>query len=105
MPVGTPVKPKKKKKSILRNIRHAARRTVINRGNRTAVSTAVKKLRALVAAGKVDEARKLLPETYAILDRAIQHKSLHENTANRYKSRLALAIAAAPAAAPPAKAG
>jgi small subunit ribosomal protein S20 len=103
MPVGTPVKPKKKKKSVLRNIRHAARRTEINRGNRTAVSTAVKKLRGLIRAGKLDEARKLLPETYAVLDRAIQQKALHENTANRYKSRLALALNPKPAASPAAK--
>lgn len=100
MPVGTPVKPKTKKKSVLKNIRHTARRTLINRGNRTMVSSAVKKLRGLIGAGKLDEARKLLPETYAVLDRAIQQKVLHENTANRYKSRLALALNPKPTAPP-----
>ena len=99
MPAGAPVKQKKKKKSVLKNIRQTERRTVINRANRTAVRTAVKKLRGLIAAGKLDEARQLIPETYKALDRSIQQRVLHENTANRYKSRLALAINTAQAAA------
>ncbi len=99
MPAGAPVKQKKKKKSVLKNIRQTERRTVINRANRTAVRNAVKKLRGLLAAGKIDEARQLIPETYKALDRAIQQRVLYENTANRYKSRLALAINAAQAAA------
>ncbi len=98
MPAGAPVKQKKKKKSVLKNIRQTARRTVTNRANRTAVRTAVKKLRGLLAAGKIAEARQLMPETYRALDRAIQQRVLHENTANRYKSRLALAMNAAQAA-------
>jgi small subunit ribosomal protein S20 len=99
MPAGAPVKQKKKKKSVLKNIRQTERRTLINRANRTAVRTAVKKLRGLIAAGKLDEARQLVPVTYKALDRAIQQRVLHENTANRYKSRLALAINTAQAAA------
>jgi len=99
MPAGAPIKQKKKKKSVLKNIRKTARRTAINRANRTAVRTAVKKLRGLIAAGKLEEARQLLPDTYKALDRAIQRRVLHENTANRYKSRLTLAINAAQAAA------
>ncbi|MDE3137347.1 MAG: 30S ribosomal protein S20 [Acidobacteriota bacterium] len=99
MPAGAPIKQKKKKKSVLKNIRQTARRTAVNRANRTAVRTAVKKLRGLIATGKLDEARKAVPEAYKALDRAIQQRVLHENTANRYKSRLALAINAAQAAA------
>lgn len=99
MPVGAVVKQKKKKKSVLKNIRQTERRTVINRANRSAVRTAVKKFRGLIAAGNLDEARQLIPATYAALDRAIQQRVLHENTANRYKSRLTLAINTAQAAA------
>jgi small subunit ribosomal protein S20 len=98
MPAGAPIKQKRKKKSVLKNIRQTERRTAINRANRTAVRTAVKKLRSLITAGKLDEARKTVAETYKALDRAIQQRVLHENTANRYKSRLALAINTAQAA-------
>ncbi|HVB98552.1 MAG TPA: 30S ribosomal protein S20 [Candidatus Dormibacteraeota bacterium] len=98
MPAGTPVKVRKKKKSVLKNIRQTERRTVINRSNRSIVATAVKKQLALIAGGKLDEARDRLPVTYAVLDRAIQKRVLHENTANRYKSRLTLALNTARAA-------
>jgi small subunit ribosomal protein S20 len=99
MPVGTAVKVRKKKKSVLKNIRQTTRRTAINRSNRSLVGTAVKKQFSLIAAGKLDEAAALIPATYKTLDRAIQKRVLHENTANRYKSRLTLALNAARAAA------
>jgi small subunit ribosomal protein S20 len=99
MPAGTPIKQHKKKKSVLKNIRQTERRTEVNRANRSTVRTAVKKLQSLIAAGKLEEARQQLPKTYTALDRAIQQRVLHENTANRYKSRLTLALNAARAAA------
>jgi small subunit ribosomal protein S20 len=99
MPAGAPIKQKKKKKSVLKNIRQTARRTAVNRANRSTMRTAVKKIRGLISAGKIDEARQLLPATYEALDRAIQKRVLHENTANRYKSRISLAVNAAQAAA------
>ncbi|HVB32916.1 MAG TPA: 30S ribosomal protein S20 [Patescibacteria group bacterium] len=99
MPTGTLAKTKKKKKSVLKNIRQTVRRAAINRSNRSIAGTAVKKQIALIATGKLDEALALLPATYASLDRAIQKRVLHENTANRYKSRLSLALNAARAAA------
>jgi small subunit ribosomal protein S20 len=99
MPAGTVLRQKKKKKSVLKNIRQTERRTLINRAHRSSVRTAVKKLQGLIGAGKFDEARLLLPKTYTALDRAIQQRVLHENTANRYKSRLTLALNAAQAAA------
>lgn len=98
MPAGTPVKVRKKKKSVLKNIRQTERRTAANRSNRSIVATAVKKQLSLIASGKLEEASALLPATYAALDRAIQKRVLHENTANRYKSRLTLALNAARAA-------
>lgn len=102
MPSGTLVKStKKKKKSVLKNIRQTAKRTAINRSNRSSVATAVKKQITLITTGKLDEARQLLPATYAALDRAIQKRVLHENTANRYKSRLTLALNSAAAASAP----
>jgi small subunit ribosomal protein S20 len=91
MPTGVAVKVKKKKKSVLKRIRVTQRRTEINQANRTRVRTAIKRFRALVAAGDVAAAQKLLSPTMSEIDRAISKGVLHENTANRYKSRLALA--------------
>ncbi len=92
MPKGTPVKQKKKKKSILKNIRQAERRLRINRANVTRVRSAIKRFRTIVASGDLAAAQKFFPETVSAIDRAIQKGVLHRNTADRYKSRLSLAL-------------
>lgn len=74
--------------------RHAQnlRRREANRAGRSRLRTQFKKLRATVAAGDEAQARQLLPETIALIDRSIQKGTLHENTAARYKSRLTRAV-------------
>lgn len=92
MPQGTPAKQKKRSKSVLKNIRKAAHNTELNRGNRTRVRSAMRDMRAALASGKTEEAARLLSSTHSEVDRAIRKGALKENTANRYKSRLALAL-------------
>jgi small subunit ribosomal protein S20 len=92
MPQGTPVKQKKRSKSVLKNIRQTARRTAVKRMNRTRVRTAIRRMRAALAAADVAGAEKLASATFCELDKAIRKRTLHENTANRYKSRLQLAL-------------
>jgi small subunit ribosomal protein S20 len=92
MAQGTPVKHRKKTKSVLKNIRQAERRAAINRMNRTRVRTALRRMRAALAAADRAAAEKLMSVTFSELDKAIQKSTLAENTANRYKSRLTLAL-------------
>jgi len=92
MAQGTPVKHKKKSKSVLKNIRQTERRAAVNRMNRTRVRSAMRRMRAALTAGDAARAEKLASPTFSELDRAIRRRTLTENTANRYKSRLALAL-------------
>lgn len=92
MAQGTPVKHKKKTKSVLKNIRQAERRTAINRMNRTRVRTAIRRMRTALASKDVANAEKLASATFSEIDKAIRKRTLTENTANRYKSRLSLAL-------------
>jgi len=92
MAQGTPVKHKKKTKSVLKNIRQAERRAAVNRVNRTRVRSAIRKVRLALTAGDAAAAEKLMPPTFSEVDRAIRKRVLPENTANRYKSRLTLAL-------------
>lgn len=94
MAQGTPVKHKKKTKSVLKNIRQTERRAAVNRRNRTRVRTAIRQMRAALAAGDAQAAAKLIPATYSEIDKAIRKRALTENTASRYKSRVALALGA-----------
>ncbi len=98
MPQGTPTKVKKRKKSVLKRARQALRRAEMNRANRTRVRTMIKRLRTAISSGDATTAGNLLSATFSAIDRAIGKGVLHENTANRYKSRLTLAYNALRAA-------
>ena len=92
MAQGNPVKHKKKTKSVLKNIRQTVRRAEVNRMNRTRVRTAMRRMRAALGSADSAGAAKLASDTYSELDKAIRKRTLSENTANRYKSRLTLAF-------------
>jgi small subunit ribosomal protein S20 len=92
MAQGTPVKHKKKTKSVLKNIRQSEHRAAINRMNRTRVRTAIRRMRAALSGGDAAAVEKLASATFSELDKAIRKRTLSENTANRYKSRLTLAL-------------
>ncbi len=92
MAQGTSIKHKKKSKSVLKNIRQTERRAAINRMNRTRVRSAIRRLRTALTAGDSAAAEKLASPTFSELDKAIRKRTLTENTANRYKSRLSLAL-------------
>ena len=81
-------KRKKRKKSVLKNIRQAVHRTHVNRSNRSQLRTQVKKFRRALDGGNLAEARQLLPQTVSLLDRSVRKGILHRNAAARTKSRL-----------------
>jgi len=59
---------------------------------RTEVRTAIKNVKKAVAAGKKDEAAKLLVQSQRVIDRIVAKGILHRNAGNRHKSRLAHAL-------------
>ena len=91
MAQGQPTKVKKKKKSVLKRGAQARQRAVVNRANRTRVRTLMRRLRTAITAADATAAGNLLQPTMSAIDQAIAKGVLHENTANRYKSRLTLA--------------
>lgn len=75
-------------KSAEKRDRQNARRNAINTANRSKLRTQIKKLRMVLASGDAQNARMLLPETIAVIDKAAQKGVIHRNTASRHKSRL-----------------
>jgi len=49
-------------------------------------------MRAALASSDATGAAKLAPDTFSEIDRAVRKRTLSQNTANRYKSRLTLAL-------------
>lgn len=78
--------------SALKQMRQSLKHRARNRKNLSQVKTQVKKLRAAVASGDAEAAKKLLPETVGEIDRAVRKGVIHDNAAARYKSRLSRKI-------------
>lgn len=75
-------------KSAEKRVRQNENRRKINKNNRTALRTALKKFRAAVTAKDTVESKELLPLTISRIDKAVQKGILHRNAAARHKSRL-----------------
>ncbi|MGE0454063.1 MAG: 30S ribosomal protein S20 [Vicinamibacteria bacterium] len=80
--------------SAQKHQRQSLKRRARNRKNLSLVKTQVKKLRTVIAAGNAEEAKKLLPETIAEIDKAAKKGVIHDNAAARYKSRLTKHVSA-----------
>jgi small subunit ribosomal protein S20 len=81
-------------KSAERRMRNSARKQQHNRSVVSKLRRVEKQYRAAVAAGKQDEALKLLPGVHSAFDKAVKTGVIKRPTANRKKSRLTLAAAA-----------
>ena len=75
-------------KSAIRQWRRNLRRNAINKRNKSTLRTQIKNLRAAIDNKDSEAAQKLLPETFSIIDVSVKKGTIHENTGNRYKSRL-----------------
>ena len=81
-------------KSAERRMRNSERKNLHNRSVTSNLRRVEKEFRAIVAAGKKDEAAKLLPGVHSAYDKAVKVGVVKRPTANRKKSRLAHALAA-----------
>jgi small subunit ribosomal protein S20 len=66
-------------------MRQSRARTILNRTQRSALRTALKKVRAATG----EAAKKAYDEAVILLDRAGRKRIIHPNAAARHKSRLA----------------
>ncbi|NIM90361.1 MAG: 30S ribosomal protein S20 [Candidatus Aminicenantes bacterium] len=75
-------------KSAKRQWRHSLRRKAINRRNKSLLRTQIKKLQDAIKNKNKEEAQRLLPLTFSIIDKTVKKGSIHENKGNRFKSKL-----------------
>ena len=80
-------------KTAKKELRKTQRQTEVNRRNRTHLRSAIKKFRALLAAGEPEKARALWPKVMSAIDRSTKKGVIHHRTAARHKSRLSAALA------------
>ena len=80
--------------SAQKQMRQSVKRRARNRTNLSQLKSQVKKLRAAIATGDAEAARKLLPKTVGEIDKAAKKGVVHDNAASRYKSRLTRKVSA-----------
>jgi small subunit ribosomal protein S20 len=79
-------------KSAERRVRNSARKNLQNSSVKSKLRRLDKQFRGTLTAGKKDEAVKLLPGVHSAYDKAVKAGAITRPTANRKKSRLALAL-------------
>ena len=72
--------------------RASQRKQVFNLRRKRAMHEVVKDIRMKLTAGKIEEAKQLLPEAYKAIDKAAKRGVIKDNTAARKKSRLMAAV-------------
>ncbi|MGQ9493859.1 MAG: 30S ribosomal protein S20 [Anaerolineae bacterium] len=75
-------------KSALKRVRSSEKRRLRNRRIRTEARTYIKRARAQIEAGQLEEAKKSVANAIRALDKAAEKGIIHKNNAARRKSRL-----------------
>ena len=79
-------------KSAKKAYRQSLRRKARNTERKDSLKKILKEIRSLISATKTDEAKKLLPNVYKLLDKGVKSGLVKKGTASRKKSRIAKAI-------------
>jgi len=74
--------------SAKKALRQSQKRRIINVRKKEKIKNLVKEVRNLASQKKTEEAKKLLPQLYKILDKAAKTGLIKKNAAARKKSRL-----------------
>ncbi len=75
---------KSAKKALRQNLKRRAR----NIQKKEKIKSLIKEVKRLVSQKKIEEAKKLLPQVYKVLDKAAKKALIKKNTAARKKSRI-----------------
>ncbi len=78
-------------KQAAKRLRQSEQRREANKKTRSAMRTAIKQV---LNASSAEEAQKVLPTAMKRIDKAAKLNVIHDNTAARYKSRVARAVTA-----------
>lgn len=81
-------------RAAIKDLRKSQKRRKVNRSEKEKLKTALKDIKKLAAAKKMDEAMQRLPVVTSMIDKAVKHHLLHRNNAARKKSALAHLLAA-----------
>lgn len=76
-------------RTSIKDLRQTKRKTVFNARIKNRVKRATKRFNTLISEGKQEEATKVLPQVYKVLDKASKKNVIKKGNASRNRSRLA----------------
>lgn len=79
-------------KSAKKALRQNKRRRVKNLQKKRGLKASIKEIKTLISQKKTEEAKKLLPQVYQVLDKAGKTGLIKKNNASRKKSRITKAL-------------
>jgi small subunit ribosomal protein S20 len=80
--------------SALKRVRQDAKRTELNRTNKTRLRHQIRTMRRVLTSKDGNAALALLPKTFSVIDRSAKLGIIKKNTAARYKSHLHIKVKA-----------
>lgn len=80
------------KKAAKKAVRQSEKRRIRNRVQRQKLRDLLKEVRGFISQNKINEAKKILPKVYKILDKAAKTDLMKKNTVSRIKSRISKAL-------------
>lgn len=75
-------------KSAKKRAKQAIKANIRNMSLRSKLRTSIKKVRAAIEAGDIENARKSFKDAVPVIDSMVNKRIIAKNTAARYKSRL-----------------
>jgi small subunit ribosomal protein S20 len=75
-------------KSAIRQWKRSLYRNSINKRNKSILRTHIKKIRLAIENKDKEEAERLLPLVFSIIDKSVKKGTIHPNTGRRHKSRI-----------------
>ena len=75
-------------KAAQKALRQSKRRRTVNIKRQINLKNLLKEVKLLVSQKKIEEAKKILPQVYQILDKSAKVGLIKKNTASRRKSRI-----------------
>lgn len=79
-------------KSAQKSLRQSKKRALNNLKKKRKIKDLLKKIQSLISEGKIEEAKKALPQLQKTLDKAVKTNLIKKNTASRKKSRTVKAL-------------
>lgn len=74
--------------SAIRQWRRSLRKAEVNKKNKSTLRSQIKKFRDAIEKKDRQAAQELLSQTFAVIDKSVKKRAIHQNKGNRHKSRL-----------------